>query len=288
MINFKDQIFNCKNIIIFSLDKKNFIKAFTRFITFLYKLNIFIFKIFFINKKIEEFSSESKRLNEVFVHFATNKGSHFFSDNIKHSSHGYDAFYEKLFKENRTKNLNIMEFGIHHGDSLAALSSYFPNANIVGVDKNPFSTNYKSKRIRTLHCDVSSEKNLESLSNYLNKDYDYIIDDASHNPIHQKLTLFSMFQNLKSGGIFVIEELNFFQSENNKDDPNQNFLRNLLIDVSKKSETILKSKYNDKIMDFIDDVQDVEINKGVLTYKGVNVSEIAFIKKKIIVMNLMV
>ena len=33
-------------------------------------------------------------------------------------------------------------------------------------------------------------------------------------------------------------------------------------------------------MDFIDDVQDVEINKGVLTYKGVNVSEIAFIKKK--------
>ena len=280
MINFKDQIFNCKNIIIFSLDKKNFIKAFTRFITFLYKLNIFIFKIFFINKKIEEFPVESKRLNEVFIHFATNKGSHFFSDNIKHSGHGYDAFYEKLFKENRTKNLNIMEFGIHHGDSLAALSSYFPNANIVGVDKNPFSTNYKSKRIRTLHCDVSSEKNLESLSNYLNKNYDYIIDDASHNPIHQKLTLFSMFQNLKSGGIFVIEELNFFQSENNKDDPNQNFLRNLLIDVSKKSETILKSKYNDKIIDFIDDVQDVEINKGVLTHKGVNVSEIAFIKKK--------
>ena len=280
MINFKDQIFNCKNVIIFSLDKKNFIKAFTRFITFLYKLNIFIFKIFFINKKIEEFSVESKQLNEVFIHFATNKGSHFFSDNIKHSGHGYDAFYEKLFKENRTKNLNIMEFGIHHGDSLAALSSYFPNANIVGVDKNPFSTNYKSKRIRTLHCDVSSEKNLESLSNYLNKDYDYIIDDASHNPIHQKLTLFSMFQNLKSGGIFVIEELNFFQSENNKDDPNQNFLRNLLIDISKKSETILKSKYNDKIMDFVDDVQDVEINKGVLTNKGVNVSEIAFIKKK--------
>ena len=280
MINFKDQIFNCKNIIIFSLDKKNFIKAFTRFITFLYKLNIFIFKIFFINKKIEEFSVESKQLNEVFIHFATNKGSHFFSDNIKHSGHGYDAFYEKLFKENRTKNLNIMEFGIHHGDSLAALSSYFPNANIVGVDKNPFSTNYKSKRIRTLHCDVSSEKNLESLSNYLNKDYDYIIDDASHNPIHQKLTFFSMFQNLKSGGIFVIEELNFFQSEVNKDDPNQNFLRNLLIDVSKKSETILKSKYNNKIMDFIEDVQDVEINKGVLTHKGVNVSEIAFIKKK--------
>ena len=280
MISLKDQIFNCKNIIIFSLEKKNFLKAFTRFITFLYKLNIFIFKILFISKKIKVFPIESKKLNEVFIHFATNKGSHFFSDSIKHFGHGYDVFYEKLFKENRTKNLNIMEFGIHHGASLAALSSYFPHANLVGVDKNPFSSNYKSKRIRTLHCDVSSEKNLKSLSNYLNKDYDYIIDDASHNPIHQKLTFFSMFQNLKSGGIFVIEELNFFQSEVNKDDPNQNFLRNLLIDISKKSETILKSKYNNKIIDFIEDVQDVEINKGVLTHKGVNVSEIAFIKKK--------
>jgi len=280
MITLKDQIFNCKNIIIFSLEKKNFLKAFTRFITFLYKLNIFIFKILFVSKKIKVFPIESKKLNEVFIHFATNKGSHFFSDSIKHFGHGYDVFYEKLFKGNRTKNLNIMEFGIHQGASLAALSSYFPHANIVGVDRNPFSSNYKSKRIRTLHCDVSSEKNLESLSNYLNKDYDYIIDDASHNPIHQKLTFFSMFKNLKSGGIFVIEELNFFQSEVNKDDPSQNFLRNLLIDVSKKSETILKSKYNNKIIDFIEGVQDVEINKGVLTHKGVNVSEIAFIKKK--------
>ena len=68
MINLKDQIFNCKNIITFSLDKKNFIKAFTRFITFLYKLNIFIFKTFFINKKVEEFPIENKQLNEVFIH----------------------------------------------------------------------------------------------------------------------------------------------------------------------------------------------------------------------------
>ena len=280
MINFKDQFFNFKNLITFSLGEKKFLKALSKSITFWYKLTIFIFKSFFINKKIEEFSIESKQLNEVFVHFATNKGSHFFLKNLKHVGHGYDVFYEKVFKENRTKSLNIMEFGIHHGDSLAALSSYFPNAKIVGVDRNPFTTNYKSKKIRTLHCNVSSKKNLENLSNYLSKDYDYIIDDASHNPIHQKLTFFSMFKNLKSGGLFVIEELNFFQSEPNKDDPNQNFLRNLLIDVSKKSETILKSKYNDKIINFLNDVKDVEINKGVLTHNGVNVSEIAFIKKK--------
>ena len=279
MINFKDQLFNVKNIIIFSLVEKKFLTALSRSITFWYKLNIFIFKIFFINKKIEKFPIE-KKLNEVFVHFATNKGSHYFLNNLKHVGHGYDIFYEKFFKENRTKSLNIIEFGIHHGDSLAALSSYFPNAKIVGVDRNPFTTNYKSKKIRTLHCNVSSEKNLKNLSNYLSKDYDYIIDDASHNPIHQKLTFFSMFKNLKSGGIFVIEELNFFQSEPNKDDPEQNFLRNLLIDVSNKSETFIKSKYNDKIINFLNDVKDVEINKGVLTHNGVNISEIAFIKKK--------
>ena len=280
MINLKDQIFNFKNTIIFALDKKSFLKSLTRSITFLYKLNIFIFKIFFFNKKIDEFPIETKGLNEVFVHFGTNKGSHFFSNKVKHSGHGYNIFYEKYFKENRIKHLNIMEFGIHHGDSLAALSSYFPNANVVGVDRNPFSTNYKSERIRTLHCDVSSEKNLINLSNYLNKDYDYIIDDASHNPIHQMSILFSMFKNLKSGGIFIIEELNFFQAKTNNDYPNKNFLRNLLIDVSKKNKTLLISKYNKEIINFLDEVNDVEINKGVLDYKGVNVSEIAFIKKK--------
>jgi len=280
MIYLRDQIFNYKNIIIFALDKKSFLTALRRSINFFYKLIIFIFKIFFINKKIEEFPIASKQLNEIFVNFATNKGSHFFFNNVKHKGHGYDIFYEKYFKDNRNKRLNIIEFGIHYGDSLAALSCYFPYANVVGVDRNPFSTNYKSKRVRTLYCDVSSEKNLENLSNYLNKDYDYIIDDSSHNPIHQKLIFFSMFKNLKSGGIFVIEELNFFQSETNKDDPNQNFLRNLLIDVSKKSEAILKSEYNDKIINFLNDVKDVEINKGVLTHNGVNVSEIAFIKKK--------
>ena len=99
MINLKDQFFNFKNIITFSLDKKNFLKALSRSITFLYKLNIFIFKIFFINKKIDKFSFEGKQLNEIFIHFATNKGSHFFFNNVKHVGHGYDIFYEKLFNE---------------------------------------------------------------------------------------------------------------------------------------------------------------------------------------------
>tara|TARA_B100000963_G_C22455876_1_gene593331 strand:- start:24 stop:866 length:843 start_codon:yes stop_codon:yes gene_type:complete len=280
MIFLKDQIFNCKNLITLSIERKNFLKALSKLITFFYKLNIFIFKKFFSIKKIDKISTDHKQLNEVFIYFGTNKGSHFFLNNVKHIGHGYDIFYEKFFKENRAKNLNIMEFGIHHGDSLAALSCYFPNAKIIGVDRNPFSSNYQSKRIRTLHCDVSSEKNLENLSVYLDKDYDYIIDDASHNPVHQKLTFFSMFKNLKSEGIFVIEELNFFQSESDKDDPDKNFLRNLLIDISKESKNFLKSKYNNEIFDFLNDVKNVEINKGVLKHKGVNVSEIAFIKKK--------
>ncbi len=280
MINLRDQIFNYQNIIIFSLNKKNFYTALRRSINFFYKLLIFIFKIFFLNKKIEEIPIHSKELNEIFVHFSTNKGSHLFINNVKYKGHGYDVFYEKYFKSNRNKRLNILEFGIFRGDSLAALHCYFPNANVVGVDRNPFSFNYKSKRIRTLYCDVSSKKNLDNLSDYLSQDYDYIIDDASHDPIHQKTTFFSMFKNLKSGGIFIIEEFNAFHAESGKDDPEKNFLRNLLIDVSNNSKENLEAKYNKEIINFFKNVQDVEINKGVLSHKGVNISEIAFIKKK--------
>ncbi len=280
MINLKDQIFNLKNIIIFALDKKNLFKAFTRSINFFYKLIIFIFKVFFINKRIEEFPIDSKKLNEIFVHFSTNKGSHFFFNGEKLIGHGYDIFYEKYFSKNRGKNLNIIEFGIHHGDSLAALSSYFPYANVIGVDRNPFTTNYKSKKIRLLHCDVSSKKNLENLSYYLDRNFDYIIDDASHNPIHQKITFFSMFKNLKSGGIFVIEEFNFFQAEHGNKDPEKNFLRDLLIDFSKNSKKLLQEKYDEKILNVLKDIESVTINKGVFSHQGVNVSEIAFIKKR--------
>ena len=280
MISLRDQIFNYKNIIIFSLHKKSLFTAIRRSLNFFYKLIVFIFKIFFINKKIQNFSSTSKQLNEIFVYFGTNKGSHLFINNVKHQGHGYDIFYEKYFKVNRDKKINILEFGIHNGDSLAALHCYFPNSNIIGVDRNPFSSNYKSKRIRNLYCDVSSIRNLENLSSYLNNDYDYIIDDASHDPIHQKLTFFSMFKNLRSGGIFIIEEFNAFQAESGKDDAEKNFLRNLFLDTSKYSEKELKAKYGLEIFNFFENVQNIEINKGAYSHRGVNISEIAFIKKK--------
>ena len=89
-----------------------------------------------------------------------------------------------------------------------------------------------------------------------------------------------MFKNLKSGGIFIIEEFNAFHAESGKDDPEKNFLRNLLIDASNNSKENLEAKYNKEIINFFKNVQEVEINKGVLSHKGVNISETAFIKKK--------
>ena len=85
---------------------------------------------------------------------------------------------------------------------------------------------------------------------------------------------------MKSGGIFIIEEFNFFQLENDKENPEKNFLRNLLIDFSKNSEKISKDKYDEKIMLFIKDIESVEIFEGSYFHQGVNISEIAFIKKK--------
>ena len=89
-----------------------------------------------------------------------------------------------------------------------------------------------------------------------------------------------MFKNLKSGGIFIIEEFNFFQVENDKENPEKNFLRNLLIDFTKNSEKISEDKYDEKIISFIKDIESVKIFKGDYFHQGVNISEIAFIKKK--------
>ena len=52
-----------------------------------------------------------------------------------------------------------------------------------------------------------------------------------------------------------------------------------MIDASNNSKENLEAKYNKEIINFFKNVQDGS-NKGVLSHKGVNISEIAFIKKK--------
>ena len=111
-----------------------------------------------------------------------------------------------------------------------------------------------------------------------------IIDDASHIPSHQLETFTEMFNILKSGGIYVIEELDIYKSypeaygnlENNESD-----LRNFLyLFKDKINLKIEEYTQNIEITKIAEKIEWVKIFRGDYIINNQNVSEIAFIKKK--------
>jgi hypothetical protein len=130
---------------------------------------------------------------------------------FKHNSdkswfHFFTEFYNDYFDPLKNKSINILEIGIYQGSSLKMMKEYFPYATIYAIDINPeyVNKNY-GNRIKPYLC---SQDNF-SLFDTIFKDikFDIIIDDGSHQTLHQKKSLGHMFSYLNSGGIYVCEDL---------------------------------------------------------------------------------
>lgn len=120
----------------------------------------------------------------------------------KYNLHNFCDFYEINLK----KDIKILwEIGILDGASLRMWSEYYPKANIVGFDINDKSDLEFNERINTVLLDQSNIYQLVELSKV--KDIDIIIDDGSHIINHQIMTFEILFDSLKSGGQYIIEDL---------------------------------------------------------------------------------
>lgn len=119
----------------------------------------------------------------------------------------YIDLYEKYFSELRDKKLNLLEIGIDRGGSLKMWLDYFYNANIFGIDiedKSHFGWP-KNNRCETT---IGNQGDKEFWANYTKeKNFDIIIDDGSHQPHHQEISLECLWPVLNAGGIYVIEDL---------------------------------------------------------------------------------
>ena len=93
-----------------------------------------------------------------------------------------------------------------------------------------------------------------------------------------------MFGILKNKGIYVIEELDIFQSfpENyNKNlDITNSEIRNFMYLVQNKSPDIGRAIKNQDLLNLIKNIEWVKILRGDYIINNKNISEIAFIKKK--------
>ena len=133
---------------------------------------------------------------------------------------------------------------------------------------------YSSKRLKNFFTDTSSRSSIEK--NIINKNikFDLIIEDASHMLKDQIISLFTLFRTLNSGGLFIVEEIDFPEKREdmriNQDFPD---LKTILKKIMNKEN--FNSKYiseNEKLF-FLDNVETIKFYNG-------NINEIVVIKKK--------
>lgn len=222
----------------------------------------------------------NKDLNYLFEYFNTDKGHYFFNQYSRKKNqkriegHRYVIFYEKYFKNIKGQNLNILELGSFKGAAAAAFYFFFKNSKIYSGDIFPDLFSFFSSRNFNFRIDTGSENSINSLILASNAKFDIIIEDASHFFKDQIISLFLLFRKLKSGGFFIIEELDFPDTRKDMNLLNEKpTLREILCCIKNKKD------FNSKFINSLDKKYFLENFQSINIYKG-RTNEIAFIKKK--------
>lgn len=140
------------------------------------------------------------KLQELGLRFGTDKSKHVYKNM------SYLDFYERHFKEIKDDVKCFVEIGVLDGNSLKVWSNYFPNATIYGIDINPNCKIYEEGNIKIIIGDQNDDNFLLELKNTI-PEIDILIDDGSHITLHQIKTFDFLYEKVKKGGFYVIEDL---------------------------------------------------------------------------------
>ena len=246
---------------------------------------IYLPKIINLDNFVDRYGlNETKDLGKLFDFFNSDKGNQFENQyahpskrtSSKIKGHGYSIFYQKYFENLKSNNLKILEVGSFHGNASAALYFYFKKSKLFAADIYPDLFRYRSNRIENFYVNSSDENSIQkNIIDKFSDNFDIIIEDAGHSLKDQIISLFMLFKKLNSGGLFIIEELDFPDTRKDMNLMNEKpTLREILFKF-KKEKKLLNSKYikkNDRD-NFLDSIESLEIYRG-------NFNEIAILRKK--------
>jgi len=134
--------------------------------------------------------------------------------------HRYTELYHMLLHPLRERAITFMEMGLliggpEHGiskdretrdlPSIRMWLDYFSKAKIIGMDVSDFSW-FQDPRFTFHRCDMDSVEELQVVGAQLPV-CDVILDDASHASHHQQNAFLEFFPKLRSGGMYIIEDL---------------------------------------------------------------------------------
>lgn len=125
------------------------------------------------------------------------------SDKLK--NHGYQRVYPWFLSHFKESPIKLLEIGVADLESIELWKNYFKNATLFAIDILPIEI--KDKNINFFQVDQSKENELIHFAQNVNTKFDVIIDDGSHVPEHQLLTLKILWNSLKEGGVYIIEDI---------------------------------------------------------------------------------
>jgi 23S rRNA U2552 (ribose-2'-O)-methylase RlmE/FtsJ len=107
-----------------------------------------------------------------------------------------------------SKEIKLLEVGIHKGGSLQLWRDYFPRDTIVGIDLRLPENFVPGERVQVFEGSQSDERFLSEVAKKTAPEgFDIIIDDASHIGELTKTTFWHLFDHhLKPGGLYAIED----------------------------------------------------------------------------------
>ena len=135
-------------------------------------------------------------LDAIAKSFGTDKSS---------ETHDYCRKYEKYLKFNRHDDIKLLEIGVSAGQSIKTWKKYYYNAKILGVDIIPECKKYEEDHI---NVEIGSQTDgvfLEKISKQYGP-FDMILDDGSHINSDVIYSFEHLFDSVKSGGVYIIED----------------------------------------------------------------------------------
>lgn len=156
-------------------------------------------------------------LHELGLKYGTDKATH----------HGYTHIYHDYFKDRREKVKTVLEIGTGYGPSVQMWKDYFSNATIYTVDvRDIYRYDEDERVVRGIYNfgkrndddlafthheykmkEKDNSKGIATFKKDFPIEFDIIIEDASHMMKDQQETLAMLFNQVKSGGIYVLEDL---------------------------------------------------------------------------------
>ena len=148
------------------------------------------------------------------------------ADKCPQIRHGYSPHYHELLVDQRETAKHILEIGIGTvpvmkrivgetyvpGASLKGWRDFFPQAQVWGLDKAR-SVLFEEDRIKCYYVDQSKELSLGAAIQRIRHEagepvqFDLILDDGSHIKEHQWLTIHTLHEHVRPGGLYIIEDI---------------------------------------------------------------------------------